>query len=95
MDGRKVQVTNDDGSTETVNAQQCLKAMIYVPLDTGTHTITMSYTPPYFVLGVIMLGVGVAIIIMFWQYDRKNNKVLIAKFRNKKRAAMQAEKAAS
>ncbi|MBR1555659.1 MAG: YfhO family protein [Oscillospiraceae bacterium] len=95
VDGRKVQVTNDDGSTETVNAQQCLKAMIYVPLDTGTHTITMSYTPPYFVLGVIMLGVGVAIIIMFWQYDRKNNKVLIAKFRNKKRAAMQAEKAAS
>ncbi len=93
VDGRKVTVTNPE--TEQEETPHCLKAMIYVPLEAGTHTITMSYTPPYFVLGVLMLAVGIVIIIMFYQYDRKNNKVLIAKVRNKRREAMQAEKAAS
>ncbi len=95
VDGKKVQVISEDGKTESVNAQQCLKAMIYVELEPGTHTITMSYLPPYFMTGMIMLGVGIAIIIMFYTYDRKNNKVLIARVRNKRREAMQAEKAAS
>jgi hypothetical protein len=39
--------------------------------------------------------VGIGVIIMFYLYDRKNNKILIAKVRNKRREAMQAEKAAS
>jgi uncharacterized membrane protein YfhO len=95
VNGKKVQVPVD-GEMQTVNAPQCLKAMIYVPFEeAGKYTVTMSYMPPYFLLGIGMLAVGVCIIIMFYLYDRKNNKVLIARVRTKRREAMQAEKAAS
>ena len=100
VNGKKVQVSRVDENgnpfNETVDAPQCLKAMIYVPFEqAGTYTVTMSYMPPYFLVGLGMLAIGIGVIIMFYLYDRKNNKVLIAKVRTKKREAMQAEKAAS
>ncbi len=95
VDGKKVQITDADGKVQNVNAQQCLKAMIYVPVEAGEHTITMTYLPPYFTFGVVLLAIGIVIIIMLYDYDRRNNKILIAKVRNKRREAMQAEKAAS
>ncbi len=95
VNGQKVQAPVD-GQNQIVDAPQCLKAMIYVPFEeAGTYTVTMSYMPPYFLLGIGMLAVGIGVIIMFYLYDRKNNKILIAKVRNKRREAMQAEKAAS
>ncbi|MDE6004419.1 MAG: YfhO family protein [Oscillospiraceae bacterium] len=76
VDGKKVETT------------QCLKAMIYVPLTAGTHTVTLSYLPPYFELSIVLFIIGIGVIIMFYRYDRKNNKILIARIRNKKREAM-------
>ena len=74
---------------QKVETECCLDAVIYVPLSAGTHTVTFSYTPPGFVAGVFMLFVGIGMIIVFYQYDKKNNKVLIAKARNKKRSNIQ------
>ena len=93
VDGRKVTVPNAETNKE--ETPHCLKAMIYVPMSAGTHTVTFSYTPPYFGLGVFMLIIGIGIIIMFYFYDKKNNKILLARERNKKREAIQAEKSAA
>ncbi|MDE5885797.1 MAG: YfhO family protein [Oscillospiraceae bacterium] len=75
-----------------IDTSECLKAMIYIPVTAGTHTITMSYLPPYFTTGMTMVVIGIAIIILFYRYDRNNNKVLIARIRNKKREAIQSGK---
>ncbi len=94
VDGQVIQT--EDPDTGKSITPYCLNALIYIPIDSsGTHTITMSYTPPYFVFGVILLAFGVACIIIFYLYDKKNNKVLIAKAREKKRQALQAENAVS
>ncbi len=80
VDGKKVETT------------EALKSMIAVELTPGEHTVTFSYTPPGFVLGMVLLVLGIGMIVLFYLYDRKNNKVLIAQIRNKKLAAMQTEK---
>ncbi len=80
VDGKKVPTT------------ECLKAMIYVPLAAGTHTISMSYTPPGFVAGVILLCIGIVMCVLFYRYDKQNNKVLLARARSKKLAEAQAER---
>ncbi len=74
-----------------VEAQESLNAMIAVELTPGEHTVTFSYTPPGFVAGVILFVLGVGMLVLFYRYDSKNNKVLIALKRNKKLAAMQSE----
>jgi len=81
VDGKKVDPTEN------------LKALIAVELTPGEHTITMSYIPPGFVAGVILFVLGVGMLVLFYRYDSKNNKVLIEIKRNKKLAALQNEKA--
>ncbi len=54
-----------------------LDAMIGVKLPAGHHTVSMKYTPPGFTSGVVCLFIGIAILVMFYMYDKKNNKVLI------------------
>jgi uncharacterized membrane protein YfhO len=72
VDGKKVDTT------------ECLNAMIYVELTPGTHTVTFSYIPPGFIAGLILLVLGVGMVIIFYRYDRKNNKVLLARYSKKK-----------
>lgn len=67
-----------------VDTVEVLKAFIGVKLEPGKHTVTMSYTPPGFVVGVITLIIGIGICILFYLYDRKNNKILIERIRRKK-----------
>ena len=96
VDGKKICTTGakdieeieyQDGSKGTKQeAHQALKAMIYVPLAAGTHTVTMSYTPPGFLLGVLLLIIGIGMCVVFYRYDSKNNKVMIANARAKKAA---------
>ena len=61
VDGKKVDTT------------ECLKAMIYVPLSAGTHTVTFTYIPPGFLAGVILFCIGIGMLIVFYRYDRENN----------------------
>jgi len=88
-----------DGKKINLEDCECLKAMICIrpeQLTPGvTHTITFSYMPPYFMLGIFMLVIGVGVMVVFYRYDKKNNKVLIARERQKKREAMQAGKTVS
>lgn len=69
-----------------VKTSECIKAMIYVPLEAGTHTVTFSYIPPGFVAGVILFVIGVGMLVLFYRYDRENNKVLRERRRKKKAA---------
>lgn len=77
-------VTVDGKEVETV---EILKAFIGIPLTPGEHTVTMKYTPPGFNLGIILLIFGIGFSVLFYLYDRKNNEILIARIRAKKRAA--------
>ena len=108
VDGHKVCTTGasdkertgtfDENGKEIYKTEvhQALKAMIFVPLAAGTHTISMTYTPPGFVLGVFMMLIGIAMCVLFYRYDKKNNKVLLARANARKAAAAQsAKKAAS
>lgn len=64
-----------------------LNAMIGVKLPAGTHTVTMKYTPPGFNFGVVTLILGIGVMVIFYLYDRKNNKVILERIntrRNKK-----------
>lgn len=87
-----------DGWTVKVDGKkvehlEVIKAMIGVELTPGEHTITFSYTPPGFVAGVVMFVLGIGMLVMFYRYDNKYNKVLIAQRRNRKLASIQSEKA--
>lgn len=77
VDGKKV---------ETVDA---LKAFITIDLEPGEHTVTMKYTPPGFTVGVIALIFGLFALVLVYRYDKKNNKVILARIRAKK---LEAEK---
>ncbi len=55
-----------------------LNALMGLRLTEGHHTIEMAYSPPGFKTGVILLIFGIAAIILFYLYDRKNNPVLNA-----------------
>jgi uncharacterized membrane protein YfhO len=74
---------NNDGDTGQIAV---LNAMIGIRLPAGTHTVTMTYTPPGFNIGLVLLVVGIGLIVVLYLYDRKNNKLLIARIRAKRRA---------
>ncbi len=61
------------------------KAMIGVELTPGTHTVKMKYTPPGLNAGLFMLVCGLFCIVLFYRYDKKNNKVLAMIRENKKK----------
>lgn len=56
-----------------------LNAMIGMKLEPGHHKIEMTYSPPGFKTGVVLLILGIAIVIYFWYNDRKTNPALLAK----------------
>ena len=104
VDGQKICTTGASDKTDTgtvdekgkrvykTEVHQALKAMIYVPLAAGTHTVTMSYTPPGFVLGIFLMLIGIAMCVLFYRYDSKNNKVLLARANSRKAARAQNER---
>ncbi len=79
---------------EEVEYVELIKAFIGIPLTPGTHTVTLKYTPPGFTVGVVLLILGIGAIVMFYLYDRKNNKVLLAAARERKNAKLNKERAA-
>lgn len=89
VDGKKVdeaftETFNDAGTsimsnyTDVTEGSVCiLNALIGVRLSEGHHTIEMKYTPPGFTAGIILLILGIAAVVVFWLYDKKNNPALI------------------
>jgi hypothetical protein len=70
-----------------VDTVEVLNAFIGIELEPGEHTVTMKYTPPGFVVGMCCVVVGIGLVVLLYLYDRKHNKVLLARIRAKKRAA--------
>ena len=62
--------------TERKEKHMALKSMIYIPLEPGEHTITMSYTAPGFVPGVLLFVLGIGFVCVIWWYDRNHAPVL-------------------
>ncbi len=89
IDSLIVQTANEDGTTTLNNAQGdtgeiiVLGTLIGIKLPAGHHTVSMKYTPPGFTMGVVTLILGIGILVMFYIYDSKNNKILIARRKDK------------
>lgn len=70
-----------------VESKECLKAMLYVPLAAGTHTVTLSYTTPGLIPGLCLFVLGIGLLALFYWYDRQHNEVLKKKIRERRKAA--------
>lgn len=89
VDGKKMEeqfkeVINDVGTSIMTNYTDggvgsvvILNAMIGLRLPEGHHKIEMTYSPPGFKTGVILLILGIGAIALFWWYDRKNNPAIL------------------
>ena len=71
-DGSKLAKNNIEGDTGVV---VILNAMIGLRLTPGEHTISMTYSPPGFNMGIVTLLIGIAVLVLFYLYDKKNDKV--------------------
>ncbi len=58
-----------------VETKDILNAFIGIPLEAGEHTVSMKYTPPGFVTGVVTLVLGIGVIVMFY-IDEKRRKLI-------------------
>lgn len=97
VDGKKIdnlvyEKENQDGVMELHNKQgsvgqvAVLDALIGIRLPAGEHTVTMKYTPPGFKLGAVTFFLGIAALVVLYIYDRKHNRILIAKCELKAKA---------
>lgn len=70
-------------------------ALIGVELEPGTHTVTMTYTPPGWWIGMGLLGGGLILIVLFWFGDRKRYAAMLVELEaEKERERQQAKKRA-
>lgn len=90
IDGKKVdnlvyEQENEKGVKELFNKDESvgqvvvLDSLIGIKLPAGEHTVSMKYTPPGFRIGVVTFILGIAALVVFYIYDRKNNRVIAAK----------------
>lgn len=70
----------DGKRTEPV---EIAEALVGVRLEPGEHTVKMTYTPPGLTFGIFLLIAGIGCIVVIYKYDKKNNKILIARYREK------------
>ena len=80
-------IVNDDGDVGQIGLLNAFIGIKTDGLEPGEHTISMTYTPPGFNLGVFTLILGIIIIIMFYIYDRRHNSVIRARLDAKKGVA--------
>ena len=72
-------VLNDGLATE--GSVVILNALWGVKLTEGHHTVEMSYSPPGFKAGIVLLILGIGVLVLFYMYDRKNNPVIIGRIK--------------
>lgn len=77
VDGKKVEPT------------VVLEALIAVEMEPGEHTVEMTYTPPGLIIGLGAFVIGVVCVVFVYRYDRKNNKIIIERYRAKNSDGMQ------
>ncbi len=75
-----------------VDYREIAEALIGIEISPGEHTVSMTYTSPGLVVGIFLLIIGIGCIVMFYMYDKKNNKVLIAMYRAKETNTSEGKK---
>lgn len=78
---KKLSLSNGNGAEGEVIL---VGTLIGIRVPAGHHTVSMKYTPPGFNAGVVTLIFGVILIVVFYLYDRKHNKVLTERIKLKK-----------
>ncbi|MBR2283565.1 MAG: YfhO family protein [Ruminococcus sp.] len=78
-------IYQNDLSAADTGTVSILNALIGVKLTPGHHTISMKYSPPGFRTGIVLLILGIGLLVVFYLYDKKNNKVLLARAEAKER----------
>lgn len=76
---------------EKVEWVEIADAFVGVELTPGTHTVRMRFIPNGLPLGIVLFLVGTACSVLFYLYDRKHNRVILAALR-RKQAAKEAAK---
>ncbi len=69
VDGKRVEPT------------EVIKAFVGVELEPGEHTVEFHYVSPGWYTGVILVIIAIALLVMFYRKDRRENKVLIAEIK--------------
>lgn len=86
VDGKSIDFIDKD-VLEFNSTDQCytmfVNALLGIKLTPGEHTIEMTYTPPGMIPGLGLLVIGIVCIVFIYRYDKKNNKILIARYRAK------------
>ena len=96
IDGKKVdnlvqEVEQEDGTIKLENQEGdtgqivAVNALLAVRLPAGTHTVTMTYTPPGWWIGIALLCGGVVLMVFFWFGDRKRYAAMLVEIANEKR----------
>ncbi len=95
VDGKRIdnlieENEQEDGSIKLANGSGdtgqivVVDAMIGVRLTPGTHTVTMTYTPPGWWLGIGLLGGGIVILVFIWFSDRKRYAAMLTEMARRK-----------
>lgn len=89
VDGKKLKPQFEDTVTDSgmnlavnktngeVGEYVVLNALIGLRLPEGHHTVSMKYSPPGFRAGVLFMILGIAVIVLFFIKDRKNNIIYV------------------
>lgn len=77
-DGTSIMRNSTDGAEGQV---VILNALMGIRLSEGHHTIEMTYSPPGFRMGVVLLILGIAVVVLLYLSDRKKNQVLLLRER--------------
>lgn len=75
----------NDAANASIGTVAILNALIGVKLPAGHHTVTMKYTPPGFNTGIFTLLLGIAALVLLYRNDKKTNKVLLARAKERER----------
>ena len=78
---KNVKIYNSNGNEGEVIL---VGTLIGIRVPAGHHTVSMKYTPPGFNTGVLTLILGVILLVLFYLYDRKHNKILTERIKAKK-----------
>ncbi len=79
-------IPEEDGWTVKVDGVKvdyivAIDTFIAVELSAGEHVVEFSYSAPGFHLGVLLLIIGAAACVVFYVYDKRNNRILVARFK--------------
>ena len=84
-ESNEMHVYQNNAANASVGSVAILNALIGIKMPAGHHTVTMKYTPPGFNTGLCTLFLGIILLVLLYNKDKKTNKVLLARAKEKER----------